>query len=101
MKLSRLIMLSVIGMATMGVSCSGDTVRQEDDGQREPVAMQEDCKPIDMGQPNSPEQRPTFEGQTRACEMKIRNTVRCAGALQKPGKTLGGGAAAGWQPAYH
>jgi aldose sugar dehydrogenase len=70
MKLSRLIMLSVIGMATMGVSCSGDTVRQEDDGQREPVAMQEDCKPIDMGQPNSPEQRPTFEGQTRACEIR-------------------------------
>ncbi|WP_299700546.1 PQQ-dependent sugar dehydrogenase [uncultured Pontibacter sp.] len=69
MKLSRLIVFSALGMATMGASCSEDTTRQQDSDRQEPVASQEDCQPIDMGDPNSPEQRPTFEGQTRACEM--------------------------------
>lgn len=69
MKLSRLILLSAIGMATMGASCSEDPANQQDSNPQEPVANQNDCQPIDIGQPNSPEQKPTFEGQTRACKM--------------------------------
>ncbi|WP_299986684.1 PQQ-dependent sugar dehydrogenase [uncultured Pontibacter sp.] len=70
MKLSRLLVLSALGMATMGASCSDDTTTQQNNDPQEPVATQEECQPIDMGTPNSPEQKPTFEGQTRACEMK-------------------------------
>lgn len=70
MKLSRLLILSAIGLTTIGVSCSEDTSqRQQSDDPTPPVAKQQDCEPIDIGEPNTPEQRPTFEGQTRACEM--------------------------------
>ncbi|SIR02599.1 PQQ-dependent sugar dehydrogenase [Pontibacter lucknowensis] len=70
MKLSRLLVLSALGMATMGASCSEDTTTQQNNDQQEPVATQEDCQPIDRGTANTPDQKPTFEGQTRACEIK-------------------------------
>ncbi|PVY42208.1 PQQ-dependent sugar dehydrogenase [Pontibacter virosus] len=71
MKLSRLILLSVFGMATMGASCSEEAATQQDNDQQEPVATTpEDCQPIDMGTANAPDQKPTFEGQTRACAIK-------------------------------
>lgn len=57
-------------MATMGASCSEDTTTQQNNDQQEPVATQEDCQPIDRGTANTPDQKPTFEGQTRACEIK-------------------------------
>ncbi|OKL40466.1 PQQ-dependent sugar dehydrogenase [Pontibacter flavimaris] len=71
MKLSRLILLSAIGVATIGTSCNEEKTTQQENEQQEPVATtQEDCQPIDRGTANSPEQKSTFEGQTRACEMK-------------------------------
>lgn len=54
----------------MGASCSEDTTTQQNNDQQEPVATQEDCQPIDRGTANTPDQKPTFEGQTRACEIK-------------------------------
>ncbi|GGG15761.1 PQQ-dependent sugar dehydrogenase [Pontibacter amylolyticus] len=77
MKLSRLILMSAIGIATMGASCSEERATEQEKDPQEPVATtpQEDCQPIDRGAPNSPEQKPTFEGQTRACEIKSETAI--------------------------
>ncbi|MBD1396466.1 PQQ-dependent sugar dehydrogenase [Pontibacter sp. JH31] len=67
MKISRLFTLSAVFFTTIAASCNNEAVTREEDDTQKPVATQEDCKPIDMGPANSPEQQPTFEGQTRAC----------------------------------
>lgn len=85
MKLSRLILLSAIGMATLGASCSEERATEQENDQQEPVATapEQDCQPIDRGTANVPEQKPTFEGQTRACEMKTDSTAYQVQVLTK------------------
>jgi aldose sugar dehydrogenase len=88
MKISRLILLSAVVMTAMGASCNKDsTSAQEQDTPTEPATAQQDCQPFDNGKPNSPDQKPTFEGQTRACAMKSETqfTVQVlAKGLNKP-----------------
>jgi aldose sugar dehydrogenase len=88
MKISRLLLFSGVLFTTMGASCSDETTTQQTPDEQEPVAnTAQGCKPIDMGAPNSPEQKPTFEGQTRACEIRSEtqlNVQVLAKGLDKP-----------------
>ncbi len=50
-------------------------------------AAAEKCIPINMGQPNAKEQKPAFEGQTRACGVKSQTAIEVtvlAKGLQNP-----------------
>ncbi|NEM99127.1 PQQ-dependent sugar dehydrogenase [Pontibacter sp. BT327] len=38
-------------------------------------ATQQDCQPLETRERNSPEQKPTFEGQTRACAIKTNTPL--------------------------
>ena len=57
-------------------SCNNKTAQQTDTvNQTETTASTAqtkpaDCKPLETRQPSNPEQKPTFEGQTRACGIK-------------------------------
>jgi aldose sugar dehydrogenase len=51
-----------------------------------PVSAQQ-CKPLETREPNAPEQRPAFPGQTRACEERSNvgfNVVVLAKGLERP-----------------
>lgn len=67
MRTSRLVFISVI-LTVPGAGCSGrpdepPADRPVDGVQAAPAA----CTPLETRPPNAPDQRPAFEGQTRAC----------------------------------
>jgi aldose sugar dehydrogenase len=87
MKISRLAILSAVVMTSVGTSCSNDPSNRQEANTQEPIANQQDCQPFDNGKPNSTNQKPTFEGQTRACAMKSEtrfNVQVLAKGLNKP-----------------
>ena len=68
--------LLVLAAAACSSAGKGDndtaTSRAAGDGVREPgvVSTQADCTPVENRQANAPDQRPAFNGQTRACGIR-------------------------------
>jgi glucose/arabinose dehydrogenase len=72
------ILLAFAGSAC-GQSQSGDSKKSSD--------SKNQCQPIETRQPNAEEQKPTFAGQTRVCEVKSKTAIEVtvvAKGLNKP-----------------
>jgi glucose/arabinose dehydrogenase len=79
MKNSKHLMLSGLLAVAMTNACSQKTITAD------PVTSE--CTPLETRQPNSPDQKPTFAGQTRACGMTSTSAYQVevlAKGLDKP-----------------
>ncbi|NNF00125.1 MAG: PQQ-dependent sugar dehydrogenase [Pyrinomonadaceae bacterium] len=78
MKISLIILL----VFTNAVCAQNQSV-----GSKTKAAPDSDCKPIETGEPNAEEQKPSFPGQTRACEAKSKTAIEVtvvAEGLERP-----------------
>ncbi|CAN5633400.1 PQQ-dependent sugar dehydrogenase [soil metagenome] len=74
MKITQFIITLTASAVFAGLACAQNpTPEQKPAADQKAVA--EKCTPIDMGRPNSPEQKPAFAGQTRACEVKSATAI--------------------------
>ncbi|MDM7924083.1 MAG: PQQ-dependent sugar dehydrogenase [Pyrinomonadaceae bacterium] len=79
----------IVALATMtifAVTACAQKPEQKPEAKAGQTASQA-CQPIDMGSPNSPEQKPAFPGQTRVCAVKSTTPVSVtvvAKGLDKP-----------------
>ncbi len=75
MKRTRYFTATTAILAILAGACTQQTTTQQQDTEEQapptpppPTATtQTDCKPLETREANSPDQKPTFEGQTRAC----------------------------------
>lgn len=83
MKRYRHSVLAGLALTIMASACKEEPKTTEQEVPQEPVAEQNDCKPLERGPANSPEQKPTFEGQTRACAITSDTTTYVVQVLAK------------------
>jgi aldose sugar dehydrogenase len=92
MKPSSAVFTLAIAFGAAGISCNQKTASQNENGQIQASATQNQngqkgCKPLETRKANSPDQKPAFEGQTRACAMKSETPISVevlAKGLEKP-----------------
>src|SRR5690606_32835916 len=58
-----------------GTACAQKPAEQKPAGEKPGQAASRDCQPVSLGEPNAPDQKPAFEGQTRACAVKTAAPV--------------------------
>ncbi|MDH3494754.1 MAG: PQQ-dependent sugar dehydrogenase, partial [Acidobacteriota bacterium] len=72
---TRSVLLFVLILAAAGMAC-GQNVPRKPSSLNSKAAAGPDangqCRPIDMGEANAPEQKPAFANQTRVCEVKSK-----------------------------
>jgi aldose sugar dehydrogenase len=70
----RAALISIFVLASASMACSqragGQGDNAESQASADPVAGAADCKPLETREPNAPDQRPAFQGQTRVCDVK-------------------------------
>src|SRR5688500_494809 len=70
----RAALISTFVLASAGMACSQGAGGQADNAESRATAgtasREATCKALETGQPNAPDQRPAFPGQTRACGVK-------------------------------
>ena len=101
MRTSRLPFLSVFLLVAIGACGGSGEARNGADARSsnaEPGGTTGDCPPLESREPNTPDQRPAFEGQTRACGVQSDvafDVVVMAKGLERPWavEPLPGGAA--------
>jgi glucose/arabinose dehydrogenase len=69
MYISRVAFISFLVPATVGMAC-GRSDRAADSAEAQTAS--ETCSPLETREPNAPDQRPAFPGQTRACATSSR-----------------------------
>src|SRR5690606_4049389 len=67
--------------------CAQKPPAQKPAGDKPAQSASQDCQPVSLGEPNTPEQKPAFEGQTRACAVETSTPLAVtvvAKGLEKP-----------------
>jgi aldose sugar dehydrogenase len=72
MRRTRIVIALIFSLAAAGAACAQGTREAANAPARPPAsqAASSRCAPLETREPNAPEQRPAFPGQTRACAVK-------------------------------
>ncbi len=90
-KLPQLLIVT-LWLGSLLTGCNQKTTNQSEsaqngEAQAATAGNQQKCQPVETGKPNSPNQKPTFEGQTRACAIKSKTAwevIVLAKGLENP-----------------